>query len=343
VTVPSSDERRLNLRQVIRLRDLLLACPVVKDLGSRRQTLIPQIEGELGESLHFAQDQRSDLEVVNLVRACLQFGIDRGLEALVRTVEAFDGQIDPVVELRTFVQEVVAPGLLPAVMMQKLCSIVPEQLISERFARQLAYQAAGGFARLGSEASFADIVYCLADLNIQQGGLFPHPLIAFVVLLTDNIQDKTAVKALNRWTAEAVNLFGIEQSQVDTLRANLRKSHQEFAPYLLVTVTPAGPDKELDPAVQEYAIEAWLVDERGGPKLSFHVYDTSTLPDLEQLVQCWLDRLADLLPRSMTRLTIECFLPHGLLGHPVDQLSLLIDESIELRSKLGQEYGVVVR
>jgi hypothetical protein len=95
----------LHPRQVIRLRDLLLACPVVKDLGSRRQTLIPQIEGELGESLHFAQDQRSDLEVVNLVRACLQFGIDRGLEALVRTVEAFDGQIKPVLMLREYVDQ----------------------------------------------------------------------------------------------------------------------------------------------------------------------------------------------------------------------------------------------
>jgi len=97
--------RALQPQEVMQLRDLLLACPVVKDPGSRRGNLIPQLEGELGSPLNLAYDQRGDLEVVNLLRACQQFGLERGLQALVSAVRALDGAIESVADLREYVTQ----------------------------------------------------------------------------------------------------------------------------------------------------------------------------------------------------------------------------------------------
>jgi len=346
VTVSGPDQRRLKPRQVEQLRDLLLACPAAKEPGSRRQTLLPMLEDELGAPLNLAYDQRGDLEVVNLIRACQQFGLERGLQALASVVEVLDGPIDPVADLRAFVEDVVVPGLLPQGMLEKLRSIAPRGVVSDHSARQLAHQAAPGtLLTLGSQASFAAVVDRLADLNVQQGGLFPYPLVTFVELLTRNVQDKTVIAKLRDWTAEAVRILGMEPSQLNSLRRRIGETQHKLAPYLLVCVTPSGPDKERDLTDQGFWIEGWLVDERGDPHLSFHVHGTGTLRDLEHLEQGWLDRLANLLPRSINELTIEYFLPRRLLCYPVDQWALLLDEdkSDDVRSKVGHEYRVVVR
>jgi hypothetical protein len=354
--MPATGGHRLRVRLEDRehLVELLLACPCVRDRGARDSALIPDLDAdfkrELGIRLDFARNDRDSIDVSNLVRECLDH--HRGVELLARVVGAFDGGTLAFAELERFLQLLFVPGVVASAAVDRLLASIPEGLVPDSAARRLYYRSVGRFGPpLEGERDLHEVVRQLAGLNLQVGGTFPYPLLAFVERLARQVEDAGVRTQLQQWVDTASGDLGIEPALYRRLQreATEQVPGGDERPYLLVQLKPSALNHEVDePERLQLYVQAWLVDERGELDLRFNQDEVSTIEGgtveaVGSALDQWLERVTDLIPEAMSRLVFEFFLPRELLCYPVDQWSIVADDQIGMEIKLGEQFPVVVR
>jgi hypothetical protein len=334
--------------------ELLLACPTVSDRGTRHSSLIPDLrsdfELELGIALDLVRSDRDRVEVVNLVRACLDH--QRGMELLVRSVGVYEKGTTAFARLERFMEELVVPGVVDWEAMDRLLAILPDDLVSDATARRLYYRSVGRFGPpLMGAPDLREVVEQLADLTPQVGEAFPYPLLAFVERLAHHAKKRRVRHRLQGWVRSATTDLGLKPSLYRRLQREVAEEWGKDArPYLLVQLKPSALNREgAQPAQLVLHVQAWLMNQQAEPDLRFNQEESSaieggTIEAVGSALDDWLRRVANLVPDGMlSSLVVEFLLPRELLCYPVDQWPVVADERIGMQVKVGEKFQVVVR
>jgi hypothetical protein len=221
--------------------------------------------------------------------------------------------------------------------------VIARQLVSEAALKKLYRQSLPWAGLLNDQATtMRHVLIELADLNRQEGGSFPIPLLEFVERLAFHIEGEFPADAsgLRAWVDQIGPQVDVTAREIQALRDRLRKmtggNKDPF--HVLVEVIP----DPLDPTRFSLATFTWSREEEFEP---IDLWPEGSGPLLPQEIEPLLVRLVEetlpyLLPEGTTDVALELFLPRELLCWSVDQLKIRMGK---LSTPIGIHYQVIVR
>jgi hypothetical protein len=296
-----------------------------------RDTLVDELERELGHPLHFVRSDEIMYDLWGLLTACLASPIPDALGRLVEIARVFEKDTRPMIRLRALVGSVLPtiPPLDQPGLGRVLESVSPTDL-------RAATRDASGPLGPPTDVALSDqlgLVRALSSAAAMPGA--PPPLLVFLVRLADRIPDSLAAE-LAGWISRIAGELGLTAGDLDRIRtgpgAGPPTPQRSF---VVVELREDGPQPD------RYLMSIWLQHDDGSGR-ALYVNDDRPTP-LNEL-PARLDAVLQALTRSSLEeigdVTVEFVLPWDLLGHGVDQWPVALTG---LRHEIGVDYPVVVR
>jgi len=296
-----------------------------------RDTLVAELEHELGHRLHFPRREETRYDLWGLITECLASPIADALSRLVEIAGNFEGDSRAMIRLRGLVGKVLplVPPLEQPSLGRVLEGVHPTDL------RAATRDAAGPLGPPADLALFDQVglIRALSSAATMPGA--PPPLLVFLVRLADRIPESMAAE-LTGWIEHLARDLGLSTADLDRIRTGPgAASASPQRSFVVVELREDGPQPD------RYLMSIWLQHDDGTGR-ALYVNDERPIP-LGELPAELDAALASLTRSSMEEIgdvTIEFVLPRELLGHEVDQWPVVLTG---LRHEIGIDYPVVVR
>jgi hypothetical protein len=321
-----------------RLVHALLELDGMRQSGTR-EIYISALERELGYHLPVIRHDQAIFDVWQLVDTCLSY--PGAIRTLIAVVETFHGGSRPMMAIRELADELFVEPLLAAEERRELHMLLkaldrgrtapPQPPVLAALYRE-AVGPVGPMLEPGDDDIFA-VLARLEEAAADADGV--PPLLRFVERIATYADDGTA-GALRDWVERFATAHRVGGEHLHRIReGTVHALGPGGAPvYLIIELAPDGADPE------SFLLTAWVqYGTEPGVPLS---RDDEPLP-LSKVPACITALLTEhpqVVNRSTPSLRIEFVLPRPLLGHPVDQWRITMDE---LERRLGIEHPVVVR